>query len=197
MATKKSIFSKYKQLLYAHDITQRTKESRDWFMKNLKNINIQQKTFLRDTELIQKNRPLPGRMFQFVYDPKTKETLPYWDKFPLSVVVGPAPGGFYGLNLHYLPPPLRLKLFTGLLEYATDDRYDEKTKLRFNYQLLNSVRQLKAYKPCFKHYLTQHLESKLMMIPPENWEIAVFLPTERFEGESKNKVWRDSKRSVQ
>lgn len=193
----KSIFEKSRQQLLAHNITQRTEESMKWFMKNLKNLNVQTTKILRDTELIAKTRPMPGRMFQFVYDPKGKDTLPYYDKFPLTLIVGPAPGGFYGLNLHYLNPPLRLKLFEKLSYYVNNDKYDETTKIKASYNLLNSVRTLKAYEPCFKHYLTQHVESKLMLIPAENWEIALFLPTERFEKSTKNKVWRDSKRSIQ
>ena len=194
MAT--SIFDKTRKQFLAQDITARTDQSRDWFLKNLRNINVSPNRILKDTTLIAKSRAMPGRMFQFVYDPKGKDTLPYYDKFPLILVVGPAPDGFYGLNLHYLQPLLRIRLFDKLMEYANNDKYDESTKLRISYQILNSVKSLKEFKPCFKHYLTKHVESRLMMIPSENWEIAVFLPTEKFKKATTKQVWSDSKRSI-
>ena len=58
-------------------------------------------------------------MNMFFYDPKHKDTLPYYDRFPLSVIIGPAKGGFYGLNLHYLPPVLRAKMLDALMDIAT------------------------------------------------------------------------------
>ena len=195
MAT--SIFDKTRKQFFAKDIAPRTDEAREWFLQNLRNINVSPNRILKDTTLIPKAKVMPGRMFQFVYDPKGKDTLPYYDKFPLILVVGPAPGGFYGLNLHYLQPLLRVRLFDKLIEYANNDKYDESTKIKISYQILNSVRSLKAFKPCFKHYLTQHVESRLIMIPAENWEIAVFLPTEKFSKANTRKVWSDSKRSIQ
>lgn len=195
MAT--SIFDKSRTQLLSQNIILRTDEARDWFLKNLRNINVSPNRVLKDATLIAKSKPLPGRMFQFVYDPKGKDTLPYYDKFPLTLIIGPAPGGFYGLNLHYLQPLLRVRLFDKLLSYANNDSYDETTKLRISYQILNSVKSLKAFQPCFKHYLTKHVESRLMMIPSENWEIAIFLPTEKFTKATAKKVWADSKRSIQ
>ena len=35
-----------------------------------------------------------GQMFMYFYDPKTKDTLPYYDKFPLIILVDFADGGF-------------------------------------------------------------------------------------------------------
>ena len=35
-------------------------------------------------------RQIVGSMQMFFYDPKTKDTLPYYDKFPLAIIVGPA-----------------------------------------------------------------------------------------------------------
>ena len=53
---------------------------------------------------------LIGALYFFVYDPKTKADLPYYDRFPLVLPLKREPDGFLGLNLHYLPIPLRIKL---------------------------------------------------------------------------------------
>jgi hypothetical protein len=35
-----------------------------------------------------------------------------------------------------------------------------------------------------------------MLVPSSEWEIAIFLPTEKFVGANKTKVWRESKKMV-
>ena len=51
-----------------------------------------------------------GTLNMFVYSPKHRNTLPYYDTFPLVLPIGGAAGGFLGLNFHYLPIPMRIKL---------------------------------------------------------------------------------------
>jgi len=178
-------------------ITRRTRESRDWFMKRLKTItNVPSSSILRDPALIEKSKPLPGRMFQFIYDPKLKKTLPYYDKFPLMIMVGPAEGGFYGLNLHYLSPRLRAVFMDRLMEYASNKNLNENTRLAMSYQMLKNASKLKPFGPCFKKYLNAHVRSTMVMIPATEWEIACFLPSQSFKGASSESIWDDSKVST-
>ena len=58
----------------------------------------------------QSRTPHYGRMNMFFYDPKGRKTLPYYDTFPLVLPIESYPDGFLGINFHYLPIPLRLKL---------------------------------------------------------------------------------------
>ena len=46
----------------------------------------------------------------FFYDPKFKKTLPYYDTFPLVLPLETYNDGFLGINMHYLPIPLRVNL---------------------------------------------------------------------------------------
>ena len=130
------------------------------------------------------------------YDPKTKETLPYYARFPLTIMVGPAPKGFYGLNLHYLPLDLRAKLLDSLLDTINNKRYDESTRFRLSYDMLNRASKMRAFKPCFKRYLTSHVRSRLARVDAPEWEIATFLPTADFEKASLRKVYSDSRRKI-
>jgi hypothetical protein len=132
----------------------------------------------------------------FLYDPKHKETLPYYDRFPLIFPINKAKGGFLGINFHYLPLQLRAKLMDSLYEVTTNDRFDETTKIRASYNILNSASKYKEFRPTVKHYLANHVKSKLIYINPSEWDISLFLPTERFEKASKTKVWEDSKRII-
>lgn len=140
-----------------------------------------------------KNRQVMGSMFMFFYDPKHKETLPYYDSFPLVIVLKPAPGGFYGLNLHYLPPVLRAKFLDALLVNLNNNHYDETTKFRVTYDILQRAAKMKYYKPCIKHYLTEHVRSRFALVPAPEWEIATFLPTADFQKAKLSQVYKDSR----
>ena len=43
-----------------------------------------------------------GKLNMFMYDPKLKKKLPYYDTFPLVLPIESYSDGFLGLNLHYL-----------------------------------------------------------------------------------------------
>ena len=133
----------------------RSDESMKWFRNQVKNMrNINRQSLLKDEAVKKVSRPRMGDMYMFYYDPKHKETLPFYDQFPLIIMVDRAPGGFYGLNLHYLPPNLRARFFDSLMDTMSNNKYDESTRLRARYSLLQSARKMRYFKPCFKHYLT-------------------------------------------
>jgi len=193
----KSLFDKYRDAAAKAGVEPRTQESYKWFIEKMKTLRtINRTTVLRDPNLIKKNKPLAGRMYMYFYDPKTKDTLPYYDRFPLILMVGPAPGGFYGLNLHYLAPVLRAKMLDGLISITNNKRFDETTKVKLNYNLLTSVKKLRWYEPCFKRYLLTNVKKQMVMVEASEWETAVFLPTEDFAKANKRKVWRESKKMI-
>ena len=132
----------------------------------------------------------------FYYDAKHKDTLPYFDRFPLIFPFKKVDGGFMGLNMHYLPLQYRAKLMDSLYDLTTNERYDERTKLELSYKILNSAGRFRYFKPCVKHYLTGQLRSRFMYIYPSEWDMALILPLERFQGASKTKVWSDTRRAL-
>ena len=189
-----SYFEKLQLQAFRAGVQPRSDESQKWFRNKLKNIGqVNRQKLLRDSALQRVARPRMGDMYMFFYDPKHKETLPYYDTFPLIIMVEKAPGGFYGLNMHYLPPVLRAKLFDGLAK--SDERYDENTRFRARYRLLQSVRKLKYFKPCFKHYLTKHVEGRISKVEAPEWEIALFMPTQRFKKATATQVYADSRKA--
>lgn len=144
-----------------------------------------------------------GRMLTFQYDPKTKDRLPYYDKFPLVFVIEVTNNSFLGLNMHYLPPVLRARMMDGLWDYVPlreGEELEETDKLQMMqpYKTLQRVRKLRWYKPCIKRYLNNHVQSRLVTIYPEEWNMALFLPmaTKTFIGASPNQVWRKSRQIV-
>ena len=198
-----TIFNRLELQAFRAGITPRTDESRAWFMNKAKNMrSINRQALIKEDPLIQRNAlknlsrtGLVGTMQMFFYDPKHKEKLPYYDLFPLIVVVGPAEGGFYGLNLHYLPPILRAKMLDALMETANMKATDD-AKFQITYKKLQAVSKLKWYEPCFKHYLTKHVQSKFAEVPMPEWEIATFLPTAQFRKANSKKVYADSRKRI-
>lgn len=137
-----------------------------------------------------------GEMYTFAYDPKHKETLPYYDRFPLIFPINKAKDGFLGINFHYLPPTMRAQLMDALYGITNNKNFDESTRLRVSYDILNRASKYRFFKPAIKHYLTSHIRSKFIYINPSEWDIALFLPTARFVGASKQKVYADSRKII-
>jgi len=191
-----NIFNRLELQAFRAGVTPRTKESREWFRKKASNMrSINREALMKEEPLRQSNKRIIGSMQMFFYDPKTKDTLPYYDKFPLVVVVGPAEGGFYGLNLHYLPPILRAKMLDALMEVASSPN-SEDAKFVITYKRLQSIAKLRYYKPCFKHYLNKHVKSRFAEVPAPEWEIATFLPTADFRKANSQKVFYDSRQMI-
>jgi hypothetical protein len=157
---------------------------------------VNRNALMREEPIQLSNREIVGSMYMFFYDPKGKKELPYYDSFPLVIVIGPADGGFLGLNLHYLPPILRAKFLDSLLDYTNNKKYDETTRFRLSYNLLQRAARMKYFKPCIKHYLNDQVRSRFARVPAPEWEIATFLPTADFQKGNKSKVHSDSRRMI-
>lgn len=147
---------------------------------------------LRGEKSRQTNRLMLGYMYCFYYDPKGKADLPYYDRFPMVLVIDRYNDGFLGLNLHYLPYRYRVAFLSKLMKFATLNENDEVQRLRVTYDILQASRRLKEFRPCIKRYLTSHINSKLLAIQPNEWDIAALLPLHQFHGATANKVWQES-----
>lgn len=181
-------------------IPARTTEARNWYRDQASQVR---RAVANPDKLIREmgtdryeNRFRLGHMYMFAYDPKHKDTLPYYDRYPLIFPINKAKGGFLGINMHYLPPVLRAKLMDSLYDVASNNTYDENTRLRINYNILNGASRFKEFKPTVKHYLTAHVRTKLVYINPSEWDIALFLPSPQFVGASRSKVYADSRRII-
>jgi hypothetical protein len=132
-------------------------------------------------------------MYFYYYDPKTKDRLSYYDKFPLVIPIEQYPDGFLGLNLHYIHPKQRILLLDKLSEFASNRNYDERTRLKLSYDLLKATSMAYQATPCIKRYLFSQVQSRFVEITADEWDIAALLPVEQFVGAPRTKVWDDSK----
>lgn len=178
------------------------REAIKWFISTLRKTQ-QKDAAIGDLEpnLLLKNRRatvelIPGQVYFWRYDPKHKDTLPYYDTAPLVVLLDIDETSVLGLNTHYLPYRLRIQLINALLDTITATKWDHKTKARINYGMVKSLSKFAIAKPALKRYLFTHMRSKVVRIQAENWKNVAYLPIDRFVKATKQKVWRDSERMI-
>ena len=70
---------------------------------------------------IARARPGYGELNLFGYFPEKPDRLSYYDLFPIVLPLVRHRNGFTGLNFHYLPPVLGVKLLTILAEAYGDE----------------------------------------------------------------------------
>ena len=172
-----SIFDTIRQAAGDRDL------SINWYKKKVADLSnrISAARLMRDGTL--KRAPSFNKLHFFRYDPKLKATLPYYDTFPLVMPIQSAPGGFLGINFHYLPIPLRMKLLETL----------DKRGFRGDYSKLKNIREVK---PTIKHYLKRQFVSGFLELEEDDYAPAIFMPVAQFRKASASQVWRDSRRMI-
>lgn len=192
MATYEQIFRKNH-----YDLRTVMTKSRTWFDQQARLLATKQ---IVPQRLIRTNternviKIIPGELYLFNYDAKHKDTLPFWDTFPLVFPFRKMPDGFIGLNMHYLPYPLRIRLLDRLMSYKSNTAMDETTRLKMSWGTLSSLSTQFHVEPCVHRYLIGHIKSPLKRIDSNDWATAMMLPVERFQGSTKQKVWQESLR---
>ena len=151
-----------------------------WYRNRIKELGTPNTAELLRSGKLAK-RPHEGFLNMYIYAPKLKDKLPYYDTFPLIMYLKPAEKGFYGLNFHYLPYALRARL----LDAAGQNELN-----------VNEVIKSRLTKPTIKRYLFGYLRSMCLRIEPEDNLTAIMLPVQRFKKASTATVWADSRKMV-
>ena len=131
------------------DETRGQERSVSWFRKKIREFGAP-----TSSELVREGKrsstPFFGRLNMFFYSPKYKDKLPYYDRFPLVLPLERYRGGFMGINMHYLPIPLRTRLLDKLYEFSSNNKFDSTTELTATY---SSVKNIPLVKPTLHRYL--------------------------------------------
>ena len=155
------------------------KEPYQWYRNRIKELGTpSQAQLIRDGKIT--GRVNFGALNMFIYDPKLKNKLPYYDTFPLVLPLERYRDGFLGINFHYLPYALRARLLSRLDPNA-------------NYSALKNVRLVK---PTLKRYLNSNVRSRFRKLEEEDFMTAIMLPVQRFRKSSASKVWSDSRKVI-
>lgn len=178
------------------DAKKEVKKSWAWYENHVRNAaaGMSAQKFLGDNQAHQRKGVVPGDLLMYFYDPKTKEKLPYYDTFPLMLPFAANDTHFTGLNLHYIPPKIRMVLLDKLMTYATDENLTPTTKIKASWNVLKNASSFPEVAACVKQYLFTHVKSNFIVIPPKEWEFVIWLPLEKFKKASNESVWKDWKK---
>jgi hypothetical protein len=189
----KKLIDRIKDSLAKEGLAPRTNAARAWLRSKVKDLNPSAKTLMRDANRVT-DKTFIGKMYFYFYDPKLKDSLPYYDRFPLVIPIEQYQDGFLGLNLHYIHPKQRIILLDKLSETTNNDKFDDTTKLRINYAYLQAASSAFEAMPCIKRYLYTQIQSRFLEIPADEWDIAALLPAENFVGATTSKVYSQSRK---
>ena len=117
----------------------------------------------------------------FRYNPNTIAILPYYDTFPLVMPIDSAKGGFLGINFHYLPIPLRMRLLETLAKRNFDGDYSK-------------LKNIRLIKPCVKHYLKSQFASGFYRLDELDYAPAIFMPVQSFKKAGMSAAHRDARK---
>ena len=163
-----------------------------WFRNKIKEFGEPKSSdLLRDGK--RTSVPTFGILNMFVYSPKLKDKLPYYDTFPLVLPIERYKDGFLGINLHYLSIPMRIRLLDRLTDFANNDKFDKSTELLVDYSRLKNIDLIK---PCLKRYLAGYVKSKFRKVEADEFIVATLLPVQRFKKQSDNYVFGKSRGMV-
>lgn len=173
------------------------KRSFQWYTDQIRKLkSVTSNSLLRSETDLLTNRLEVGKMYLYLYDPKYKETLPYYDMFPLTLPFNRDADHVISLNLHYIHPMIRVRMLDQLMDYATNDKLDKNTKLNFSWQLIKGSSTMAPLKPCIHMYRFDHIRSNFIEIPPANWVTACMLPVEDFKKRNKMAVYASSMKGL-
>ena len=178
------------------EVKDRAKRSAKWFQDKLKGLKGEARNRFSSTNPDKFYRESPnkiaptglkrtagfGDLYCYHYDPKYKKTLPYYDAFPLIMLIGSDKETFLGCNFHYLNPRFRAILLDKLTKKIGEGIP--------NWSKLSKIREIA---PTVKRYRFDHIDKKVIQIEEDEREMAIFLPLERFRKSTKSSVWSDSK----
>ena len=194
---RESFLDKVSDAVRGGTVGQEVKRSTKWFHDKIRGLkgglrnrfsSTNAAKFYREAEIkvqpaVLKQKAQMGDLFCYYYNPKYKKTLPYYDMFPMIMLLSVEKETFLGINFHYLRPKWRAILLDRLT-----------AKIGGGLPKWSKLRQIRQIAPTIKRYRFDHIMKKVIPIEENEQEIAIFLPTEKFKKAGKANVWSDSER---
>jgi len=192
-----SFLSRVSDAVRSGTVGKEVKRSAKWFQDKIKGLKGEVRNrfsstnaakFYREAEVrttpqILHRRVQLGELFCYYYLPKYRKTLPYFDMFPMIMLLKAEKETFLGINFHYLRPKWRAILLDKV-----------SAKIGGGLPKWSKLRQIRQIAPTIKRYRFDHIMRKVIPIEEDEQEIAILLPTERFKKAGKAQVWSASER---
>lgn len=181
---KNNIFDDYADSKITLD--QAFNKSASWYTNKIREFSkITPRQMMGDTSMYT-TKPRKGEIYSFFYDPKLKDSLPFYDTFPLVLPLSSDKTSFLGLNFHYISPKDRMALLKLLQK-----RGRGANKLVITWDTIVSFAASNYANYCIKRYLFSHMKSPLRRIETEDIPTALLIPVERFVKKRKQDVWKN------
>lgn len=159
--------------------------SASWYSSKIRELKSITQADLMRHKAMYTTKPKRGEIYCFGYDPKYKDTLPYYDTFPLVLPLSADDESFLGLNFHYLSPKDRFFLLQAIQKHGRGIH-----KMNVTWDIVASFANSKKVQHCLKRYLFSHMQTPMRRIRQEDIPTALLLPVEQFVKASKQTVWR-------
>jgi hypothetical protein len=107
----------------------------------------------------------------FRYKAKLEGQLPFYDKTPLALIIDIRPTSLLCLNMHWIPPRLRVEFFNNIREIMskTEKVGQQFQRKRMTYMLLRN-KKFKIGKDAIRMYYVTGI-TKLQILPEAQWDI--------------------------
>lgn len=132
-----------------------------------------------------------GQILHYAYNPKYKDVLPFWDRFPTIIVLNQNSRYVLGLNIHFVPTSVRKKIIQFLLK---KNKYNIKNNrpIVASYDMFKSfLREINAV-ICIRKYIKSRMSHNCII--PSTYESyidsVVHLPTKKIYGMSQEDIYR-------
>ena len=142
------------------------------------------KELIRNSKRVQKYL-IPGNLILTMYDAKFE--APY-DARPLFLVLAKNSTHVLGLNFHWLPISMRMKLIYAILKLNSKN-IKEKKPLVFSFKQLKPFLKRFNYVPCVRLYIRERFSPKGAVISPEDLVKVARMDTAIFTGISAEKAY--------
>ena len=142
------------------------------------------KELIRNSKRVQKYL-VPGNLILTMYDAKYE--APY-DARPLFLVLAKNSTHVLGLNFHWLPISMRMKLIYAILKLNSKN-IKEKKPLVFSFKQLKPFLKRFNYVPCVRLYIRERFAPKGVVISPEDLVKVSRMDTAIFTGISAEKAY--------
>ena len=146
-----------------------------------------------------------GGFFAFEYkNPKFKGTsvLPWFDKYPLVISLGPVitnngPRNI-GFNLHLLPPKIRIVVVAAIFEmykklYRYQIFFKHENPVQINYKQIINALDRYGVRFCVRMYIPNRM-NQIVRFPIKTWYKAVFIPSRGYDSIRADKLIKEWKK---
>lgn len=141
----------------------------------------------------------PGHMYIYNYESKLygEGRLPYYDAYPLILVISMKNDGWLGLSLHYLPPKIR-EFFIKKVIIKNHKLLSKGKSAEIPYEVIKASGNLwfKEGLVIIKRYLKSYVRSKIAEIPWTEWSNIVSGEGAKWIDVTAVEVYRETRKAL-